>query len=106
MEWTSFTMLSRIHPLAAQKLAERASVSLLFSVIMILHSHFSMCSLSLDLDFRSLKHDVILDYHILRCGRKCDRDARTEHKHACELGHQIRGMSGVVVEGKQAGSRG
>jgi hypothetical protein len=34
------------------------------------------------------------------CGRKCDRplcDGPGKHKHACSLGHQLRGMAGVRV---------
>ena len=66
----------------------------------IANINWSMVDMGLDHIYNEFKNASIgCPKTCPTCGRKCDQDVNAiNHRHACELGHQIRGMSGVRLE--------
>ena len=64
------------------------------------NSNWSLVDMNLDNLYNDFKNSSIgCPETCPTCGRKCDQDINSvNHRHACELGHQIRGMSGVRLE--------
>ena len=63
-------------------------------------SNWSLVDMKLDSLYNDFKNSSIgCPETCPTCGRKCDQDINSmNHRHSCELGHQIRGMSGVRLE--------